>query len=107
MEAAPIDDTSCTTDSDCTLVPPGGDVCDPCLSNANAQVAFLCATVPMNQASASAFLASLQPTVSAVLSAQSSPSTSFGGCAPSACADAGVAVCVNKTCTVPDAGTGP
>jgi len=56
MVVAASYDRSCQVDSDCALVPPGGNVCAPC---ANGVGCLFCNLASINQAAAPSYLAAL------------------------------------------------
>jgi hypothetical protein len=84
-------DSSCTSDSDCVLAPPGGDTCDPC---ASAQT-FWCATTIVNAKNAATYLARIE----AVQDQMREVNASGRFCAASCPIEEGSLVCLKGQCT--------
>lgn len=76
-------DQTCTTDSDCVLVPAGGNYCD---CNANSPVCLVCRVASVNAAASARYLA-------AIAAARS------GDCPPQSCPMEGRPVCQGGSCT--------
>jgi hypothetical protein len=93
-------DQSCTQDSDCVLVPAGGDVCDPC---GNAGTLY-CTTAAVNATVSGKYLAALAPAASGITKACGPISCPLGGYPatsgiPQAGGSASKAACKQGLCT--------
>lgn len=87
-------DQSCVTDSDCVVVPPGGNVCNPC-SVPNGAYQFDCAYATVNAGASAAYVAAIQPGVDN-LKATINGSDQCG----STCPAYEPAVCLAGTCAI-------
>jgi hypothetical protein len=85
-------DQSCVSDSDCVLVPPGGNTCDPCSTTNDQQPGayyFFCYTAAVNASASARYLAALAPGQTAV---QNGPLSCSSTC------PVATAACVNGAC---------
>ncbi len=101
-------DNSCTTDADCTLVPPGGNICDPC-SVLHGAFQFACVYATVSSSVSAQYLAAIQPGIDAL---KNTPPSASDACL-SSCPVITSAVCKAGQCAqaspftgVVDAGQG-
>ncbi len=89
-------DRTCTQDSDCVLVPKGGNVCDPC---SNATGCLFCDFDALSASGAATYNAALSA-VRPAPSTEGSAACWFGSCAISG-DGGGAPVCLSGSCSVP------
>jgi hypothetical protein len=84
-------DQSCVSDSDCVLVPPGGNTCDPCSATEQpGAYYFFCHVAAVSASDSARYLAAIAPGQTA---AQNGPQSCSSTC------PVATATCVNGTCT--------
>jgi hypothetical protein len=91
---------SCAQDSDCVLIPPGGNVCDPCVPQ-EPEGAFYCKLVPVNTAGAADYYAALSAAGGIPTTLPDGGSASF--CTATSCPEGMAAACRNGTCAAVEA----